>query len=187
MVITAVPFLLPLQFQLAFGWTPLVAGSLVAALFVGNIAIKPATTPMMRRWGIRRVLLVNGLLSVLCFGLLACLSGEFPVALIAGILFLSGALRSIGFTAYNTLAFSDVDSAQLTHASTLHAAVQELAAGLGVAVGALLLGVFTPASHAGGQAYSWTYLTLGLLMMLTIAETLRLPKDAGAGVTRSTG
>ena len=26
MVITAVPFLLPLQFQLAFGWTPLVAG-----------------------------------------------------------------------------------------------------------------------------------------------------------------
>jgi hypothetical protein len=39
-------------------------------------------------------------------------------------------------------------------------------------------------SHAGGQAYSWTYLTLGLLMMLTIIETLRLPTDAGAAVTR---
>jgi len=51
-------------------------------------------------------------------------------------------------------------------------------------VGALLLGVFTPVSHAGGQAYSWTYLTLGLLMMLTIIETLRLPTDAGAAVTR---
>ncbi len=187
MVITAVPFLLPLQFQLAFGWTPLVAGLLVAALFVGNIAIKPATTPLMRRWGIRRVLLVNGVLVGVCFGLLACLSGHLPVALIAGVLFVSGALRSVGFTAYNTLAFSDVDSAQLTHASTLNAAVQELAAGLGVAVGALLLGVFTPVSHAVGQAYSWTYLTLGLLMMLTIVETLRLPKDAGAAVTRSAG
>ena len=184
MVITAVPFLLPLQFQLAFGWTPLVAGLLVAALFVGNIVIKPVTTPLMRRWGIRRVLLVNGVLSVLCFGLLACLSADVPVALIAGVLFVSGALRSIGFTAYNTLAFSDVDAGELTHANTLNAAVQELAAGLGVAVGALLLGVFTPVSHAGGQAYSWTYLTLGLLMMLTIIETLRLPTDAGAAVTR---
>ena len=83
-----------------------------------------------------------------------------------------------------TAAFSDVDAGELTHANTLNAAVQELAAGLGVAVGALLLGVFTPVSHAGGQAYSWTYLTLGLLMMLTIIETLRLPTDAGAAVTR---
>src|SRR5258705_14005084 len=63
MVITAVPFLLPLQFQLAFGWTPLVAGLLVAALFVGNIAIKPATTPLMRRGGVRRGLLGDGGLS----------------------------------------------------------------------------------------------------------------------------
>jgi MFS family permease len=183
-VITAVPFLLPLQFQLAFGWTPLAAGLLVAALFAGNIAIKPATTPLMRRWGIRRVLLVNGALSVLCFGVLARLSAGVPMPLIASVLFVSGALRSIGFTAYNTLAFSDVDSGELTHASTLNAAVQELAAGLGIAVGALLLGMFTPVSHVGGQAYSWTYLALGLVMMLTIIETLRLPKDAGAAVTR---
>ena len=62
--------------------------------------------------------------------------------------------------------------------------MQELAAGLGIAVGALLLGMFTPGSHAEGRAYSWTYLALGLLMMLTIVETLRLPKDAGAAVTR---
>jgi EmrB/QacA subfamily drug resistance transporter len=184
LVITAVPFLLPLQFQLAFGWTPLAAGLLVAVLFVGNIAIKPATTPLMRRWGIRQVLLVNGVLSVLCFGLLACLRADVPVALIACVLFVSGALRSVGFTAYNTLAFADVDPVDLTHANTLNAAVQELAAGLGIAVGALLLGMFTPGSHAEGQAYSWTYLALGLLMMFTIVETLRLPKDAGALVTR---
>ena len=49
MVITAVPFLLPLQFQFVFGWTPLGAGLMVAALFVGNLTIKPATTPLMRQ------------------------------------------------------------------------------------------------------------------------------------------
>jgi EmrB/QacA subfamily drug resistance transporter len=184
LVITAVPFLLPLQFQLAFGRTPIVAGSLVAALFAGNIAIKPFTTPLMRRYGIRRVLMVNGVLSVGCFGLLATLTESTPVALIAVILFLSGAMRSTGFTAYNSLAFSDVEAAELAHANTLNAAVQELAAGIGIAVAAVLLGVFTPISHTAGQAYPWTYLTLGLLIALTLIETLRLPKDAGDAVAR---
>jgi len=57
----AVPFLLPLQFQLVFGWTPFAAGLMVAALFAGNLTIKPVTTPLMRRLGIRQVLLLNGI------------------------------------------------------------------------------------------------------------------------------
>jgi EmrB/QacA subfamily drug resistance transporter len=187
LVISAVPFLLPLQFQLVFGWTPLAAGLMVAALFAGNLAIKPATTPLMRRYGIRRVLLVNAVLSVGCFGLLATLHAGMPIVVMAAILFVSGALRSTGFTAYNSLAFSDVDGDELTNANTLNASVQELATGLGIAVGALALSSFTPLAsslgHAAGAAYSWTFLALGALMVVTIVETLRLPHDAGAAVT----
>lgn len=175
LVITAVPFLLPLQFQLEFGWTPLAAGVMVAALFAGNLTIKPATTPLMRRYGIRNVLLVNGVTSVVCFGLLAALQPGLPVALMAVVLYLSGALRSIGFTAYNSLAFSDVEGELLTHANTLNASVQELAAGLGVAVAALLLSQFT--------SYSATYLVLGALLALTLVATVRLPRRAGAHVS----
>lgn len=175
LVITAVPFLLPLQFQLEFGWTPLAAGAIVAALFAGNLTIKPATTPLMRRFGIRTVLLVNGLASVACFGLLALLQPGLPVAVMTVILYLSGALRSIGFTAYNSLAFSDVDGEELTHANTLNASVQELAAGLGVAVAALLLSQLT--------SYPVTYLVLGALLALTLVATVRLPRRAGAHVT----
>ncbi|MBN3509735.1 MFS transporter [Mycolicibacterium nivoides] len=175
LVITAVPFLLPLQFQLEFGWTPLAAGAMVAALFAGNLTIKPATTPLMRRFGIRTVLLVNGLASVACFGLLALLQPGLPVAVMAVVLYLSGALRSIGFTAYNSLAFSDVDGEELTHANTLNASVQELAAGLGVAVAALLLSQLT--------SYPVTYLVLGALLALTLVATVRLPRRAGAHVT----
>ncbi|OBJ98718.1 MFS transporter, partial [Mycolicibacterium fortuitum] len=164
LVITAVPFLLPLQFQLHFGWTPLAAGVMVAALFAGNLTIKPATTPLMRRFGIRTVLLVNGVASVACFGLLAALQPGLPLAVIAVVLYLSGALRSVGFTAYNSLAFSDVDGERLTHANTLNASVQELAAGLGVAVAALLLSQFT--------SYSATYLVLGALLALTVVATV---------------
>lgn len=187
--ITAVPFLLPLQFQLSFGWTPLWAGVVVTALFVGNIVIKPATTPLMRRFGIRRVLLGNALLSAAWFGVLATMGPDTPVAAIAVILFVSGALRSIGFTAYNSLAFADVDAAELTHANTLHAAIQELAAGVGIAVAALILATLTPLAdqtgHGSTAAYSWSYLILGLLVLLTAIETLRLPPDAGASVTHA--
>lgn len=175
LVITAVPFLLPLQFQLQFGWTPLAAGVMVAALFAGNLTIKPATTPLMRRFGIRTVLLVNGVASVACFGLLAALRPGLPLAVITVVLYLSGALRSVGFTAYNSLAFSDVDGERLTHANTLNASVQELAAGLGVAVAALLLSQFS--------SYSATYLVLGALLALTVVATVRLPRQAGAHVS----
>ena len=187
LVITAVPFLLPLQFQLVFGWTPFVSGLLTAMLFLGNIAIKPTTTPLMRRFGIRRVLLVDAVLSVGCFGLLAALSPAVSVVMIAAVLFVSGALRSIGFTAYNSLAFSDVSGDELTHANTLNAAVQELAAGLGIAVGALMLSTLVPLAmehgHGPNTAYSWAFLILGTVLALTVVETLRLPRDAGAEVT----
>jgi EmrB/QacA subfamily drug resistance transporter len=186
-VITALPFLLPLQFQLVFGWTPLWAGLAVAALFAGNIAIKPATTPLMRRFGIRTVLLVNAIMSAGCYGLLALMSPAMPAAVVVVILFLSGALRSIGFTAYNTLAFSEVDAEQLTHANTLNAAVQEVASGVGVAIAALIVavlsGVAVATGHPAATAYPWTYLVLGALMVLTTVETLLLPRDAGAAQT----
>ncbi|MDX1875522.1 MFS transporter [Mycolicibacterium sp. 120266] len=175
LVITAVPFLLPLQFQLQYGWTPFAAGLMVAALFAGNLTIKPITTPLMRTFGIRTVLLVNGVASVACFGLLAALRPGVPVAVIAVVLYLSGALRSIGFTAYNSLAFSDVDGDELTHANTLNASVQELAAGLGIALAALLLSLLT--------SYALTFLVLGAVMAVTLVETLRLPGDAGAQVS----
>ncbi|MDT5327542.1 MAG: hypothetical protein QOF25_4694 [Mycobacterium sp.] len=187
LVMTAVPFLLALQFQLSFGWTPLSAGVAVAALFVGNIAIKPATTPLMRRFGIRRLLLGNAVFSAGWFGLLAAVGPNTPVSVIVGILVVSGAFRSIGFTAYNSLAFADINSNELTHANTLNAAVQELAAGVGIAVAALAVAMFTPLASTGGHgassAYSWTYLVLGMLTLLTAVETLRLPSDAGMLVT----
>lgn len=174
-VVVAVPFLLPLQLQLEFGWTPLASGVMVAALFAGNLAIKPATTPLMRRFGIRRVLLVNGVASVGGFLLLAAVHPGIPAAVLALVLVVSGVLRSIGFTTYNSLAFADVHGDELTHANTLNASLSELASGLGIAVAAVVLSVV--------GSYPVTYLVLAALMAATLIETLRLPRDAGAHVS----
>jgi MFS family permease len=162
------------------------AGLLVMALFAGNIAIKPLTTPLMRRFGIRRVLVGNGVLSVVCFGALVLISLTTPDVVIAVALFVSGALRSIGFTAYNSLAFADVDSGELTDANTLHATLQELASGLGIALSALVITLCTPLAESGdpsgGVPFSLTLGVLGAMLVPTVIESWRLPRDTGAVV-----
>ena len=70
MAIGAVPFLLPLLFQVGFGLNAFHSGMLVIAVFAGNLMMKPATTGILRRFGFRPVLLVNGAINVL--SLLAC-------------------------------------------------------------------------------------------------------------------
>ena len=57
LVVGAIPFLLTLLFQDVFGWSPVKAGAVVIGVFVGNIAIKPATRPLLNRFGFRAVLL----------------------------------------------------------------------------------------------------------------------------------
>ncbi|MCV4639312.1 MFS transporter, partial [Escherichia coli] len=77
--ISAVPFLLPLLFQVGFGMDPFHSGLLVLAVFVGNLTIKPATTPLIRWLGFRRLLLINGALNVCSLLACALLTPQTPV------------------------------------------------------------------------------------------------------------
>lgn len=175
-VITAIPFLLPLYFQLGFGWNAAHAGLVVIALFAGNIGIKPATTPLMRRFGMRPVMLGAVLASAACLVGIAFLRAGTPLPLILILLVLSGTFRSIGFTTYNTVAFADVPADRMTSANTLMSAIQELGAGLGVAVGALLV-------RLGGaldtQPYRFAFLVLAVVLAAPAFEAIALPREAG--------
>ena len=184
-VITAVPFLLPLLFQLGFGWTAAEAGLVVIALFLGNVGIKPATTPLMRRFGIRTVLLGALVGSALCLLAMAFLQPNTPLPLLLALLALSGICRSIGFTAYNSVAFADVEPARMTHANTLLSTLQELGAGLGVAVAALLvrLGeVAGPVAGADGP-FRVAFVLLAVLLVAPAVEGVLLSRTAGDAVT----
>ncbi|TVT18640.1 MFS transporter [Amycolatopsis acidiphila] len=179
-VITAVPFLLPLLFQDAFGWDPVHSGLVVIAVFAGNVGIKPFTTPIMRRFPFRPVLLASLAGGVATLVGCALLTTATPLWLILAVLFVSGVFRSIGFTAYNTLQFADVGKAELPSANTLAATSQQLAAGLGVALGALALRVGVPiAGDAGTGAYRVAFVILAAAMAACALEVVRLPAGAG--------
>jgi Na+/melibiose symporter-like transporter len=183
-VITAIPFLLPLFFQLGFGWNAAHAGLVVIALFAGNIGVKPATTPLMRRFGIRLVMLGAVIASAACLVGIAFLRTTTPLAVILILLVLSGTFRSIGFTAYNTVAFADVPADRMTSANTLMSAVQELGAGLGVAVGALLVRL---GGALGTQPYRFAFIVLAVVLAAPALEAIALPREAGNVVAGRSG
>ncbi|MBM2623086.1 MFS transporter [Actinoplanes sp. LDG1-06] len=178
-VITAIPFLLPLFFQLGFGWTAAQAGLVVIALFAGNIGIKPATTPLMRRFGIRTVMLGSIVASATCLVGIALLSRGSPLVVTLAVLLLSGVFRSTGFTTYNTVAFADVPPARMTSANTLMSTVQELGAGLGVALGALLVRLGDAFTSGAESPFRVAFVLLAVLLLAPAVEAFRLPRTAG--------
>nr|WP_268966591.1 DHA2 family efflux MFS transporter permease subunit [Rathayibacter sp. Leaf248] len=181
--INAVPFLLPLLFQDAFGWSPVQAGSVVLALFVGNLAIKPATTWLLRTLGFRTVLVVANAIGVACMAAMAFLTPEVPIAAVVALLVLSGVARSAGFTAYNTVTFAEVPAEGMSGANTLSATTQQVAAGFGVAVGGVALAVGT-ALGPGLVPYRFAFLVIALLTLVPLVAAARLTRDSGSELTR---
>ena len=187
-VISAVPFVVPLLLQVGFGWSAARAGLLLMALFVGNVGIKPLTTPLLRRFGFRTVLVWSVAGGALVLAGLALVSPTTPVPVLAGALVLSGALRSVGFSAYNSLAFADVDENRLRGANVLSATLQQVAGALGVAAGALLLRggeALAPLDPGDGGlvAYRVAFVVLALLLLVPLVDAVRMGVHVGAEVT----
>ncbi len=188
--ISAVPFLLPLLFQVGFGMDPFHSGLLVLAVFVGNLTIKPATTPLIRWLGFRRLLLINGALNVLALTACAFLTPQTPVWAILLVLYLGGVFRSIQFTGVSTLAFADVPGPQMSYANTLFSTASQLAIGLGITLGAIGIRLGEKVSEVlalstmPGISFRLAFVFIALICLIGMMDTLRLTKDAGVSVSR---
>jgi EmrB/QacA subfamily drug resistance transporter len=188
--ITSVPFLLTLLFQNAFGWSPVKSGAVVLFVFVGNIGIKPATTPLLRRFGFRPVLVAATAGAAATLVAAAFFTAATPLVLIAGVAVLSGIGRSVSLTCYSTIVFSDTPPDQMRDANTLQATAQQLAVGLGVPLAAVALraghplSALLPGATTAVSPYTIAFLLLAAVVLCATVGALRLHPDAGAAVTR---
>ncbi|MDP1476680.1 MFS transporter [Klebsiella pneumoniae] len=187
--ISAVPFLLPLLFQVGFGMDPFHSGLLVLEVFVGNLTIKPATTPLIRWLGFRRLLLINGALNVCSLLACALLTPQTPVWAIMLILYLGGVFRSIQFTGVSTLAFADVPAAQMSDANTLFSTASQLAVGLGITLGAIgirlgeQVGDWLHLTELPGISFRLSFVFIALICLVGMIDSLHLAKTAGSSVS----
>jgi MFS family permease len=186
LTVSSVPFLLPLMFQESFGWTAAKAGAIVTFLFIGNLGIKPLTTPLLRRWSFRGVLVLSCAAEAATFVVCGLLGSGTPIIFVGALLAVSGAFRSVGFTAYNTIAFADITPEHLRDANTLSMTLQQLAAGLGVAAGALALraGVVFARLSAFNHLtkYQMAFFIMAVLILSPVVEATRVPANAGSAI-----
>ena len=180
----ATPFLLPLMFQTCFGMNPLRSGLLVLCVFAGNLAMKAGVNRIIRRFGFRDVLVVNGILVALSLSAVALLTPSTSFIVVGAILFFAGVFRSLQFTGYTTLQMADVAPSDLTSANTLSFMAIHLMTGVGVTLGALALKVSAlMRGRASGPPdlvdFHNAFLAAGVLSLIGIADMMMLRKDSG--------
>jgi EmrB/QacA subfamily drug resistance transporter len=185
LAISATPFLLPLMLEVAWHLTPLDAGKIVLVYSIGNLTMKTITTPLLRAFGFRPVLVGNGIAVAASIGACGLLNAGASIVLVDTVVFIAGATRSIEFTGINTLTFADIGPHDRTPASTFFSMMQQVSMALGVAVAAIALHV----AH-GAASSDLTQADFSVAFELTAAVALvgallmlRLRPDAGQAVT----
>lgn len=180
--IGAMPFLLPLLFQLGFGLNPLQSGLLTLASAMGALIVKAFASRIVNRFGFRRILVVNALLAAAFIAACALFTPAMPVIVIVLILLIGGFFRSLEFTCINALSFADVEPARMSRATTMSAVWQQLSLSAGVAVGAFIVETTLRVQGStviGPDDFMPAFLIVGALSATAALFFMRLPADAG--------
>lgn len=186
----AVPFLIPVMLQIGFGMSATESGFVSFATALGAFAMKPLVRPMLRRWGFRRTLMVNGVLAASGIGALALISPAWPSLAIFVLLAAGGLARSLQFTSLNTLAFADVPTERMSAATALYGTLQQLTPALGVVLATATLEVSLALSDRAtllAADFTWGFVVAAVVVVLSVPLHARLPADAGGEVSGHRG
>ena len=183
------PFLLPLLYQLGLGLPAWQSGLLMMPATAAAMGMKLISQPILRRFGYKRVLIVNTVMIGVTIGLFSLVSPGTPVALIVLIGLAQGFFNSLQFSSMNSMAYADVRSADSSMASTLASAMQQLSMSFGLACGTLIAGWYLgdlPQSDriAVTTALHHAFLTLGGLTMLSSISFWTLRARDGESVSK---
>ena len=180
--IGAVPFLLPLMLQVGFGLNPFESGSLTFAAAAGAMIMKATAQPILGRFGFRRVLLANGLISAGFMAATALFTPATPHMLILLVLLVGGFLRSLQFTALNAITFADIPDASLSSATGLASVAQQLSSSIGVALAAIVLEI-AQTLHGGSalqtRDFAVAFVALAIVSALSVFVHSGLRPEAG--------
>ncbi len=184
--ISATPFLLPLMFQLGFGLSPVQSGFLLLIYMAANLLMKTITNRIIQQWGLRNVLVINGLIAAAAIAACALIAPHQPLLITGAILAMAGASRSMQFTCLTMITFADVSPAQRNTAAVVSALTLQLGMGMGVAVGALMLNFSEVLRHAPRLEvfdFRVALVLAGALSALAVFSYASLDKDAGSEIS----
>ncbi len=182
----AVPFLLPLLLQLAFGRSPSESGWILAPIALAALMTKPLIKSLIRCASYRNVLIWNTRLIGIIIIMLSLPTAATPLWLLIPLLFLLGMCNSLQYSAMNTLTIANLRPGQASSGNSLMAVNQQLSVSLGIALGALLLNRFSIPEISGGNlhnAFRYTFWVIGIITFSSSQVFARLHKYDGANLT----
>lgn len=180
--IGALPFLLPLLMQVGFGLSPFRSGMVTFGSAVGAMGMKALAARIIRTFGFRNVLTINAVVSSVFLAACALFTVQTPLLLILVILVVGGFFRSLEFTAINTVAYAEVEPAQMSRATTLVSVNQQLAISAGVAVGAACVEssmVLNKMTELSAGDFAPAFVVVSLLSAASAYFFWQMPDDAG--------
>ncbi len=180
--IGALPFLLPLLMQVGFGLSPFRSGLVTFASAVGAMGMKTLAARIIRTFGFRYMMTINAVVSSVFLGACALFTVATPLLLIMIILVVGGFFRSLQFTAINTVAYAEVDAAQMSRATTLVSVNQQLAISAGVAVGAFSVEstmLLRQVHELSAEDFAPAFLVVSIIAAISAWFFWQMPDDAG--------
>jgi EmrB/QacA subfamily drug resistance transporter len=187
--IGGVPFLLPLLYQVGFGFTAIQSGLLIMPQAIAAMSFKFLMPKVLARVGFRGVLISNTVVLGVLLLLFATIGMGTPVWLIVLLAFCYGTFSSLQYTSMNTLSYADISEDQTSGASSIASTVQQMSISFGVAAAGLATAFFIPArAHTTrGEMIHGIHEALVVLGGFTILSTLifhRLKSGDGSSVSQ---
>lgn len=185
-VFSSAPFLLPLFFQLGFGFSPARAGTWLLAYFCANLGIKPFTSRIIRWGGFRNVLFFNGFLVALSLVPFVFMTPQTPDVLLALALAFAGMTRSMQLTSLSTVAFADVQGQERSRAASAMSILGQTGSTAGVAFTAFCLATLESLhgrTAVGLADLHIVFLITALIVVIGTAGFSRMPADLGQEVS----
>ncbi len=180
--IGALPFLLPLLMQVGFGLSPFRSGLVTFASAVGAMGMKTLAARIIRTFGFRNLMTINAVVSSVFLAACALFTVTTPLLLIMIILVVGGFFRSLQFTAINTVAYAEVDTGQMSRATTLVSVNQQLAISAGVAIGAFSVESTMLLRHVkelDATVFAPAFLVVSIISAMSAWFFWQMPDDAG--------
>ncbi|WP_192706905.1 MFS transporter [Methylobacterium sp. OAE515] len=182
----AIPFLLPLMLQVGFGLDALHSGLITFAAAAGAMFVKTLAPKILRRTGFRTLMVWNALLASVFLAVNGLYTAETPHWIMLALLFIGGCSRSVQFTCVNAIAYADLESREMSAATSFASVCQQLSLSLGVTLGALAL-EGTAAWHGRTQIeagdFGPAFFAVAMISAASVLGFRQLSADAGAEVS----
>lgn len=169
----AVPFLLPLMFQLGFHLTPIQSGSIVFSMALGALLPRLFLKYTHSLISFYNLAVYGSALTALTVATYGFFMPSTPYALMLTSLLIGGVLQSMFFSCINALTFSQIETSQMSQATPIHTVAQQASLALGVALAGMIL-EFCIAFHGGDVRISDFHLAFFIISFISLLSVLVL-------------